>query len=180
MSAAIVERLYVWDRVVRLHHWGLASLILANQFLLDGPPHRWAGYAATGFVGVRLVWGFIGSPFARFSRILPSAAQLRHLRGHTHTATRGHNPLGAAMMLTLLGLVLALGATGWLMRTDTFWGASWLEDLHSLLANGLLLCIGLHVLGVIAASLTWRINLPRAMLTGDKTRTTRSAQFEKD
>ncbi|MBN8761809.1 MAG: hypothetical protein J0I63_00405 [Thiobacillus sp.] len=41
-----MERAYVWDRFVRLHHWSLATLVLANHFILDGPAHRWAGYAA--------------------------------------------------------------------------------------------------------------------------------------
>lgn len=171
------ERVYVWDRVVRLVHWSLAALVLANLFLLEGPAHRWAGYAALALVGLRLAWGIAGSPPARFAAWWPTLARLRaHFSGNR--IPRGHNPLGALMVLTLLALVVALGATGGLMRTDAYWGEEWLEDLHLTLANTLLACIGLHIAGVMAASLKWRINLPRAMLTGWKVRGPRSAPFE--
>ena len=30
----------------------------------------------------------------------------------------GHNPLGALMMFLLMGLVIALGVTGWMQGTD--------------------------------------------------------------
>ncbi|OJZ03900.1 MAG: hypothetical protein BGP20_00875 [Thiobacillus sp. 63-78] len=178
MAAGIMERAYVWDRFVRLHHWSLATLVLANHFILDGPAHRWAGYAALALVCARLVWGVAGSPHARFAAFLPTPARLRAHFARPGVAPRGHNPLGAAMMLAMLALVVSLGITGWLMRSDAYWGEAWLEDLHQALANGLLVCAALHVAGVAAASLTWRINLPRAMLTGYKVRSIRSAPFE--
>ena len=178
MATEPAERAYVWDRFVRLHHWSLAVLVLVNYFVLEGPAHRWAGYAALGLVCARLAWGIVGSPYARFAAFLPTPARLRAYFAHPGVAPRGHNPLGAAMVLAILALVVALGVTGWLMRTDAYWGEEWLEDLHEALGNGLLVCAGLHVAGVVAASLKWRINLPRAMLTGYKVRTARSASFE--
>ncbi len=178
MATEVAERAYVWDRFVRLHHWSLASLVLVNYFVLEGPAHRWAGYAALGLVCARLVWGVVGSPYARFAAFLPTPARLRAYLARPGVAPRGNNPLGATMVLAMLALVIALGVTGWLMRTDAWWGEEWLEDLHKALADGLLIGAGLHVLGVVAASLKWRINLPRAMLTGYKLRTARSAPFE--
>lgn len=177
MATAVSERLYVWDRFVRLHHWSLVVLVLADQFILEGPAHRWAGYAALGLVCARLVWGFVGSRHARFADFFPGRTQWRRICAQPGTATRGHNRLGALMVLTLLALVVSLGASGWLMRTDAYWGEIWLENLHAMLANALLIGAGVHVVGVIAASIRWRINLPRAMVTGYKQRTARSAPF---
>jgi cytochrome b len=178
MRPPVVERHYAWDRFVRLHHWSLAALVLANYFAFEGRPHRWAGYAALGLVGLRLIWGFVGSPHARFAAFAPTPRRLRAHLAQPDVAARGHNPLGSAMVLVILTLVAVLGFTGWLMGTDTYWGETWPENLHEALADGLLACIALHVAGVIAASLKWRINLPRAMLTGYKTRTAHSAPFE--
>ena len=42
------------------------------------------------------------------------------------------------------------------------------ENLHELLANGLLVLIALHVGGVILSSVRHRENLTRSMITGDK------------
>jgi cytochrome b len=178
MRPPVVERHYVWDRFVRLHHWSLAALVLGNHFALEDRPHRWAGYTALGLVGLRLVWGFVGSTHARFSAFAPTPRRLRAHLAQPDVAARGHNPFGGAMVLVILTLVAALGFSGWLMGTDACWGEAWLEDIHESLADGLLACVALHVAGVIAASLKWRINLPRAMLTGYKTRTAHSAPFE--
>ncbi|MDZ7710874.1 MAG: hypothetical protein U5K36_13065 [Roseovarius sp.] len=43
-----------------------------------------------------------------------------------------------------------------------------IEELHEVLANGLLVLIALHVGGVILSSVRHRENLTRSMVTGDK------------
>jgi len=172
MARKILERVYVWDRFVRLHHWSLVALLTLDGFALDGSdaPHHWVGYAAAGLVGARLIWGAVGPYRARFTSFFPTPARIRAYLGAPRQPMRGHNPLGAVMVLLLLALVLALGATGWLMGTDTYWGDENLEALHDALAYALLGCVLAHVGGVLLASWRTRVNLPRAMLTGYKVR----------
>ena len=80
------------------------------------------------------------------------------------------------MILALLALILVLSASGWLMLTTTFFGVPWVEDLHALAANGLLIAIPLHLLGVIASSFMHREHLILAMITGNKLATAAEAR----
>lgn len=164
----------VWDRLVRLLHWSLVlSLIVAwlGTFALPGV-HQPAGYAALALVMLRLAWGCVGSRYARFRQFVrgPRATwayawQVLHRRELRHI---GHNPLGAWMILALLGSVLALSLTGWLYTTDRFWGDEQVEAMHVGLAWALLVLAVLHVGGVLYTG--WRQHecLPLAMLNGRK------------
>ena len=173
-SAAQVRAVKVWDPFVRLFHWSLVTCVLLNQWVLEAgeTPHQWAGYIASALVAARILWGFVGSRHARFSDFFPTPTRLRGhlaaLRAHRPLEQVGHNPLGALMMLALMALVLALGVTGWLQGTDAFWGEAWLQELHELLANGLLLLAGLHAGAAIVMGRMERVNLVHAMITGVK------------
>ena len=70
----------------------------------------------------------------------------------------------------LMALVLALGLTGYLQTTDSFWGEEWLEELHEGLAETLLGLAGLHAAAVIVMGRLERTNLIGAMITGIKLR----------
>lgn len=165
----------VWDRFVRLFHWGLVSCVLLNQLVLEAgePPHEWTGYLASALVLARVVWGFIGSRHARFSDFFPTPRRLgrhwRALRQGQHPRYTGHNPLGALMMLTLMTMVMALGITGWMQTTDAYFGEEWLMDLHEWLATGLLVAAGLHAAAAIVMGRIEKVHLVRAMFTGVKT-----------
>ncbi len=175
-SASSATSRPVWDPFVRVFHWTLVSCVLLNQFVLEEgeTPHEWAGYLAAALVVARIVWGFIGSRHARFSDFFPTptrlVAHLRAMRSGVPEHHVGHNPLGALMMLLLMGLVLALGFTGWLQGTDTYFGEEWLQELHEWLANGLLLSAGLHAASAIVMGRVERTRLVKAMFTGVKER----------
>ncbi|MGR6806223.1 cytochrome b/b6 domain-containing protein [Sphaerotilus natans] len=166
----------VWDPFVRIFHWGLVACIALNEFVIDDGErvHQWIGYAASALVLARIVWGFVGTRHARFADFWPTPTRLRaHLADlcagrHGHHA--GHNPLGALMMLALLAVVLALGATGWLQTTDAFWGEEWLQELHEELAEALLGLAGVHVAAALLMSAVERTNLVGAMVSGVKRR----------
>ena len=80
----------------------------------------------------------------------------------------GHNPAGGAMVLTLIAVIGGTALTGYMMTTDAYWGVEWVEELHELLANLAIALVGLHVLGVVFASIEHGENLVRAMVTGIK------------
>lgn len=166
----------VWDLFVRLFHWTLVCCVMVNYFVLDDGEniHQWLGYLAAGLVVARVVWGFIGSKYARFSNFFPTPRRLHHhisqlVQGKTEMHW-GHNPLGALMMLALMGLVLALGLSGWMQTLDAFWGEAWLQDVHELLGNSLIGLVTLHALAAIVMGRLERTRLIRAMVTGVKER----------
>ena len=73
MPAGTQATVRVWDAVVRFTHWSVAALVLWELVENSGGPlHRTLGYATAGLVLLRLLWGFVGSPPARFSAWLPS------------------------------------------------------------------------------------------------------------
>ncbi len=175
-SSACTSSQSVWDRFVRVFHWSLVACVLLNVFVLQEgeTPHRWCGYLAVALVIVRVVWGFIGSRHARFSDFFPTpgrlVAHLRVMRAGRFEHHGGHNPLGALMMLLLMGLVLGLGLTGWLQGTDAYFGEAWLQELHEWLAHVLIASAGLHAGAAIAMGRLERTRLVKAMVTGVKER----------
>lgn len=163
----------VWDPLVRLFHWSLAGLFLANFFTEEGElVHRGFGYAILALIAMRFVWGWIGTRHARFSDWVPGPRRVRvylreRLAGRSERQL-GHNPGAAVMILALLTGVLLVAFTGWLQTTDRFFGDGWLEDLHEVLAYGVLGLVVLHVLAAVGESVHYGENLIAAMIHGRK------------
>lgn len=163
----------VWDPLLRLFHWSLAACILGAFLVEEGDTaHQVLGYTALGLIAFRVLWGLVGPAQARFaSWVRGPRAVGRYLRERLAGRSRrqlGHNPAAAVMILLLMAGVTAVGLTGWMQTTAAFGEAEWLEELHEVLANGLLFLILAHVLAAISESLHYRENLVAAMIHGRK------------
>lgn len=118
-AANVQERtVQVWDLVVRVFHWTLAIAFFVAYFSGEGPLalHVWAGYLIGGLVVLRVVWGFVGTEYARFRDFLFGplaaaryAAELVRFRAARYL---GHSPAGAVMVFALLIGLLAVIGTG--------------------------------------------------------------------
>jgi cytochrome b len=163
----------VWDPVVRVLHWGIATLVFAAFLSSDARHfHMAVGYAASGLAALRVAWGVFGPRHARFSdfvrgprAVLQYLFALRRGQAPRHL---GHNPAGAAMIVALLGLLGLAGFSGWLSQTNAYFGVLWMKDLHALAGNSLVFLAMLHVVGVFASGAVHGENLVRAMVTGRK------------
>ncbi|MCP3683659.1 MAG: cytochrome b [bacterium] len=169
-----MKSIYVWDLGVRLFHWSLVIAFFANDWFIDDDSdlHQYIGYFVIGLLTFRLLWGFIGSTYSRFSSfpISPQACleQMQAIalqRDHIHV---GHTPLGALMIYNLLLAISLIGLSGFMMTTDWLWGAEWIEEIHEALVVWAEVSIVLHVLAVIFESKLTSVNLSRAMITGVK------------
>ncbi len=178
----------VWDLFVRLSHW-IVALSFAIAYIVEDhwlDLHVLAGYTIAGLVVLRIIWGFIGTRYARFSDFVKSRQliiqYIFEIIRNRPTHYIGHNPAGGAMVVALLVALLLTAISGM-----TLYGASeylgpfsqllfnfpdsWvdpLEELHEFFANATLLLVLLHLAGVAVASLQHRENLPRSMITGIK------------
>jgi cytochrome b len=166
------QRIAVWDPFIRAFHWTLAvTYLLAWVSAEDWPGlHEQSGYFVLILVGLRLIWGLVGTRHARFRNFvrMPTEAlgYLRSLaKGHPLDYL-GHNPAGGWMVIVLIIALVATASTGILANGG---GELW-EELHEGLANISLLLVVVHVLGVLASSLLHGENLIGAMFTGKKTR----------
>lgn len=168
------DRVRVWDPFVRIFHWSLVILFTLNALLIDEDSswHVWIGYGVAALIAARLVWGMIGSRYARFSSFPPSVAQAREqvadiVKGRNRPHT-GHTPLGAWMIYNLLLTLAVIAGSGYLMTTDMFWGIEWMEGLHEAAVTWAEISVIAHIAAVLFESHRTHTNLPRAMITGYK------------
>ena len=179
----------VWDIVVRCFHWALVSLfafsfISGENGWIDW--HSYSGYTITSLIGLRLIWGIVGTKHARFQSFVCSPKTALSymksiIRGHPERYL-GHNPAGAWMILALLTCLTLSVTTGMVaLAVEEFSGpmlgmvlgmndhvAEAIAAAHEFFTHLMLVLIGLHVAGVILASVQHRENLVRAMWTGRK------------
>ncbi|KJK08256.1 cytochrome b/b6 domain-containing protein [Pseudomonas sp. 5] len=167
------ETLRLWDPLLRFCHWSLVLAFVSCYFFTEEGDgwHRWLGYYAVAIVLIRTVWGFVGTPAARWRDFWPTPARLKwHLRalfsGEDYHRL-GHSPLGALVMVLMLALMLGLGISGFLMEEiDYFWGEDGPRDIHEYMANALLALVCVHITAAVFESLRLKENLPLSMITG--------------
>jgi cytochrome b len=171
-AEAASRMIKVWDPFVRLFHWTLVLLFAAAYVTGDelDRAHELLGYAIIALLVVRIVWGFVGSEHARFRDfVYAPTAVLAYARDTIAGKAKrhiGHNPLGGVMVMILIAALLITAGTGWLMTGSG--ETEWLEEVHEVAANGMLLLIALHVAGVLFSSIAHGENLVRGMITGMK------------
>ena len=169
-----MKNIKVWDPFVRVFHWTLVGCFAANALLLDPESkiHRVVGYVVVALVLARILWGLIGTRHARFSSFPPSVSgamdQLSDMATGRRRIHLGHTPLGALMIYNLILSLLAIGASGYMMTTDAYWGVGWVGELHEALVSWAEISVVLHIAAVIWESRRTGVNLPRAMVTGSK------------
>jgi cytochrome b len=184
-SAAPVARVRIllWDLPLRLFHWSLVAAV--TTAIITGQLggnwmslHGQAGLAIIGLVTFRLVWGVVGSRHARFASFVPTPRTLlAYVRGQWRGV--GHNPLGALSVFALLGVVAVQAILGLFTNDEIAFSGPLsaciseslsirLTGWHHLIADGLLILLGLHVAAIVFHVLAKKDNLVRPMVTGHK------------
>ena len=181
---------YIWDLPTRLFHWTLAGAVVtaASSGWVGGPwltIHLAAGSVVAALIVFRLVWGVFGSGYSRFSAfpLSPHAifAHLGEIRRRAGSHYLGHNPLGAAMILTKLAVLTLMVTSGAValggmfkqgpMAFLSFNTGLFFREGHETLALIVALLLVLHLGGVLLTSQLENLNLVLAMITGRKSGT---------
>lgn len=179
----------VWDWPVRLVHWAIALLVAAQitTGLIGIEMRAWhmrSGETLLALVLFRVVWGFVGSPNARFVSFVrgPAAvlAYVRSLVRPPHQIHATHNPIGGWMVIALLLALLFQTGTGLFTNDDILYDGPLVKliskDLSDAISSlhrrswwvvaGL---SGLHIVAVLSYLMALGDNLVYPMVHGRKT-----------
>jgi len=183
----------IWDLPTRLFHWALAACVIGLVITgnVGGNAMVWhfrLGYAVLTLVLFRLVWGFVGGHWSRWSSLpLHPKKALAYLQSRsTNPSAAGHNPLGSwsiLAMLFFLGFQVATGLisddeianagplTALVSSSWVSWASAWHKNWGKLV---LLALIGIHLLAIAWYRWHKRESLIPAMWHGDKVLSTAS------
>jgi cytochrome b len=172
-----MKKVLIWDLPVRVVHWLLAASFLGAFAIAtigsdDSPTfplHALLGLVAGFLVVLRLVWGFVGTRYARFAAFeLRPAALARYLRGalarRAAGGGAGHNPATSWFVIALFVGLAGLGLTGLAMAR----GSETFEELHEVLAWSVLVLVAVHVAGVLVHVARTRENIVASMVVGTR------------
>lgn len=107
----------VWDPLVRIFHWSLVVFFTVAYISEDQISiHVFSGYVVLGLIVFRVVWGFIGPKYARFSQFVRGPRDvLSYTKGLLTLSPKqylGHNPLGGWMVVILLVMLFIVTLSG--------------------------------------------------------------------
>jgi cytochrome b len=174
----------IWDLPIRVFHWLLVICITGSvvSVKIGGNAMQWHayfGYSILTLLIFRIIWGFVGSTYARFTAFSASPTQIVQYLREQAPRYLGHNPLGSLSIFILL-LSLSIQALTGLFADDeiAFQGPfakyvssaaiellSSVHDFNQYVIYGL---IGLHIAAIMYYYKFKHENLLMPMLLGDK------------
>ena len=168
MIKEIRKRMMVWDSPIFFTHWLLALCFLGAILTQESEKFRLVhvtmGYTMLGIVGFRVIWGFIGSKYARFTTIKPRFLRVREniqaiFRGDKEFSI-GLNALGFIAAYLLMGLVLLVSASGYLIFNEI--GPELISEVHELVGNLLIAVVVVHVGSIVLNAMYQRLQKTNA------------------
>ena len=168
MINEIRKRMLVWDSPIFITHWLLAfcfvGAILTQESEKFRLVHVTLGYTMLGIVGFRLIWGLIGSKYARFTTMKPRFLRVREniqaiLSGNKEFSI-GLNAIGFIAAYLLMGLVLLVSASGYLVFNEI--GPELISEMHELAGNLLIAVVVVHVASIVLNAIYQRLQKSNA------------------
>lgn len=170
----MIQRILIWDAPTRVFHWLQAISFVGAYLTAESERYRDIhlafGYILLGLIVFRLLWGFAGTRYARFSSFVFNPgeifAYLQSLLKKQPKHYLGHNPAGSVSVWLLLALGLFICVSGVLALQDD--ASEIVIKMHGVATDIMLAVILLHLMGVLMSSIMHRENLARSMVTGFK------------
>lgn len=183
-----MQKVLVWDIPTRVFHWLLVSSLLAQYATAEWLEnaiqwHFYIGYFTLFLVIFRILWGFVGTQYARFSSFVTGPRKviryMKTLFDKDSMPSIGHNPLGGWFVVIMLVLVAVQAISGLFMTDDIFLDGPYrpladeqtlalMNSLHHLAFDLLLYVIALHIAAVVFYGIYKKQKLVPAMVHGKK------------
>ena len=178
----------VWDLWIRLGHWLIVAGIIFQQISGENIDliniHATVGILLGGWVLFRVIWGFTGPYYARFSSFPPpspktAVASLRRVLNKETEETVGHSAIGGLAVYLLITLIGLTALTGMASSDDIFFSGplapfvsanivNFASRTHPILSKLVLATVVVHVLAVLWHQFAMRERLVQGMITGLK------------
>ncbi|NLA88628.1 MAG: cytochrome B [Alcaligenaceae bacterium] len=105
-STPETRRVLIWDLPTRLFHWALVVCVFGALIATKSGYMEWHmrfGLWAFCLILFRIIWGFTGTYYVRFTQFIKGPGAIFDYLKSGHKVF-GHNPLGALSVIALLGL----------------------------------------------------------------------------
>lgn len=179
-SAAMKEhnKTTIYDWPTRIFHWLFALLFVVAYVIAETVSdesslfslHMMAGLTIGFILILRIIWGFVGTTYARFSSFkLNPVELLQYLKDAVITKTKnylGHNPASSYAAVVMFICAAGLAFTGVMMTGAA--ESDFYEETHELLANIFLITVIAHVGGIIFHHIKHCDSLWSSMFDGKK------------
>jgi len=173
-----MEKTTVYDFPTRIFHWLFASLFLIAFAIAktsdDDSPifsyHMIAGISLLFVLGLRIIWGLVGTKYARFTSFKLNPSDLiTYFKQVLVAKTKSyfsHNPASSYVSLLMFALTIGLGITGINMALGN--ESEFFEDTHEILANLFIISVIAHIVGILYHYLSHKDSLWYSMIDGKK------------
>lgn len=155
---------YIWTLPTRIFHWILVIGMVAAYIVSEEEElmhlHSSFGYVVGILLIFRIIWGFAGPKYSRFSDFPISFTALKSFltdmkKSKSHSP--GHNPAASLVMLGIILLGLAIVVSGSLLLASKGQGffssvsiglsSHTLKEIHEISVNLVIALVILHLLG---------------------------------
>lgn len=173
-----MKKISIYDIPTRFFHWLFALLFVAAYFIGDAVDddnplftyHMLAGLSIAFLLVLRIIWGFIGTTYARFSSFKMNPVELlRYFKDVIVAKTKnylGHNPASSWAAVVMFICAIGLAITGISMTTGG--ENDFYREAHEVLANLFLITVVLHLLGIAIHYFKHKDALWSSMFDGKK------------
>lgn len=177
-GACFMKEINIYDLPTRAFHLVFAVLFVLSFSIgkfVDDESWLYAYHMISGFMMVfivllRVIWGIIGSKYAKFTNFqlnLNSLSEyLKGIASGHKEKHAGHNPASSYAAILMFVLTFLLVGSGLFMVNGL--AAEFFEETHELLAHLFLVVVLLHLAGVLLHEFRYRDHMVFSMFNGRK------------
>jgi len=177
---------YIWSLPTRIFHWLLVIGMVAAYIVSEEEEllhlHSSVGYVVGILLIFRIIWGFAGPKYSRFSDFPIGITALKSFftdMKKSKSQSPGHNPAAALVMLgiILLGLLIVISGSlllaskgqGFFSSVTVGLSSGTLKEIHEIAVNVVIALVIFHLLGNLVDFISnKKVGTLQSMFTGYK------------